>query len=558
MPTTAKHRSAVDLYNAGQLEAADRVIRDALREDDTGEMWNDWAVIQFALGRTEEAKSGFRRAMKLDPGCADAETNLAAVNAASSVVASDVPFASEAEEALTQAHRKRDGASAELKQAAYELVAKFPKHDEARFFLADILEASGQADMALAEYKTLEKTAPRNLKHRLAQSIQKCRADHDYFPPEFAARLESKEYSTPLLGQAKYASTGDDSPAHAAPGADPDDTGADHTGAESRIDRDRELMAESWRSYADREIQRGREIARIVRKRIPLEGRRVLDVGCGYGVMLISFAEQGADAVGVEIDEDRFKVGKKRLADLGINADYRMQDICAPDALERLGTFDAIVAQDVMEHVMDPFRAIRAMSLLLRRGGVIYVQVGNKYSFDQLQADHHYRLAGITLLARDQAIEYFRLATGFDTSIYGVGYWRTERFYRRMFAKFGVPLEHLDAPATAAHVQWYANMANETCRRAAREIYPGLRPELERSIRRRIGIVARYYFRVHDMMCVGGTDPSAAALCDAAVKRVCTPVWRFIGMKPTAVAPRVADVVAAAGLAAGPAERNAN
>jgi SAM-dependent methyltransferase len=539
MPVTAKHRSALDLYNAGQLEDADRAIREALREEDTGEMWNDWAVIQFALGRTEEAKGGFRRAMKLDPGFGDAETNLAAVTA----VAGDVPFASEAEEALTQAHRKRDGAFAELKQAAYELVAKFPKHDEARFFLADILEASGQADMALAEYETLVKTAAPNLRRRLAQSLRKCRTDHDYFPPEFAARLESKEYSTPPLGQANYGSTD---------GTVQTDT--DDTVSGSRLDRDRQLMAESWRSYAHREIQRGREIARIVRERIPLEGRRVLDVGCGYGGMLISFAEQGADAVGVEIDEDRFQVGKKRLADLGINADYRMQDICALDALERLGTFDAIVAQDVMEHVMDPVRAIRAMSLLLRRGGVIYVQVGNKYSFDQLQADHHYRLAGITVLARDQAIEYFRLATGFDASIYGVGYWRTERYYRRMFAKFGVRLEHLDAAATAAHVQWYAGMANETCRRAAREIYPGLRPELERRIRRRIGVAARYYFRVHDMMTQSGTDPSAALLADTAVKRVCTPVWRFIGMKPPALAPRVADAVAATG----PVERNAS
>lgn len=536
MPETAKHRTAVELYNAGQLEAADRVIREALREEDTGEMWNDWAVIQFALGRTEEAKSGFRRAMKIDPGCTDAEKNLTAV----SNRAVDVPFASEAEEALTRAHRKRDGAFAELKQAAYELVAKFPKHDEARFFLADILEASGQADMALAEYETLAKTAAPNLKRRLAQSVQKCRADHDYFPPAFAARLESKEYSAPLVADARHAGTSDN--------GDTGDAGAGHESQDDRLARDRGLMAESWRSYSHREIQRGREIARMIRERIPLEGRRVLDVGCGHGGMLISFAEQGADAVGVEIDDDRFQVGRKRLKDLGIAADYRMQDICAPDALERLGTFDVIVAQDVLEHVMDPGAAIRSMSLLLRRGGVIYVQVGNKYSFDQLQADHHYRLAGITVLARKQAIEYFLLATGYDVSHYGVGYWRTERFYRRMFAKFGVQLDHIDPPATARHVRWYAGMANETCRRAAREIYPGLPPEVERRIRRRIGIVARYFFRVHDLLSQGGEDAYTAPLCDAAVKRVCIPVWRFIGMKPPAVAPRVGNTVASSSI----------
>jgi 2-polyprenyl-3-methyl-5-hydroxy-6-metoxy-1,4-benzoquinol methylase len=523
MPATEKHRSAIDLYKAGQLYEADRLITDALQAGETGELWNDWAVIQFALGRQEEAKTGFRRAVALDPACRDADANLAALMLSTE----DSRPASEPEEALLVAYRKFGSALAELKQMAHGLVARFSQSEEARFFLADVLDASGQADMALAEYETLATIAPSNQKRRVEQAIRRCQADHDYFPAEFADRLNSREYSAPL-----NAHSGQNS-----------DAGG--------VECDRELMAQSWRSYAHREIQRGREIVRIVRERIPLAGRRVLDVGCGYGGALISFAEQGADAIGVEVDEDRFRVGKKRLADLGINADYRLEDICASDAPDRLGTFDVIVAQDVMEHVMDPVQAMRTLSLILRRGGVIYVQVGNKYSFDQLQADHHYRLAGITVLARGQAIDYFHGATGFDMQTYGVGYWRTERFYRRIFARFGVQLDHLESPAGLDHVVWYSNMAIEVCRRARGEIYPGLRPELKRRIRRRIAAVARYFFRISDEIVKVGAHPELVApLCDAVVKRVCVPVWRFIGVKPiregpvpgSAVQPEKTDV----------------
>jgi 2-polyprenyl-3-methyl-5-hydroxy-6-metoxy-1,4-benzoquinol methylase len=505
MPATEKHRSAIELYKAGQLEEADQLITDALHAGETGELWNDWAVIQFALGRHEEAKTGFRRAIAFDPACCEAETNLTAMM----FCTEESRSASESEEALLVAYRKYGSALNELKQMAHGLVGRFPQSEETRFFLADVLDATGQADQALAEYETLQKIVSGNQKRRVEQAIRKCLADRDYFPPEFANRLESNEYSV-----SRNANSG-------------------HNSVSDRIANDRELMVQSWRSYAHREIQRGREIVRIVRERIPLAGRRVLDVGCGYGGSLICFAEQGADAIGVEVDEDRFQIGKKRLTDLGINADYRLEDICASDAPRRLGTFDVIVVQDVMEHVMDPVQAIRTLSLILRRGGVIYVQVGNKYSFDQLHADHHYRLAGITVLARDQAIDYFHDSTGIDRQAYGVGYWRTERFYRRIFAKFGVQLDHLGPPASLNHVLWYANMAGETCQRANGEIYPGLRLELKRRIRRRVAAVGRYFCQISDQIIKSESDPQlVASLCDTVVKRVCEPVWRFIGVKP--------------------------
>jgi SAM-dependent methyltransferase len=516
-----KHRQGTLLCEQGRYDEASALLDEALGGQETAERWNDWAVVQLALGHWENAERGFRRALKVDSSFIVAATNLGVLLFDMGKLEEAIPFltqasetatgpqcealakllsqckawgivpeVSESERALLDAYRQFDSALKELRQTAYGLTARFPDSRQARFFLADVLQAGGQADLALAEYQKLIRDASPNEKRRVEQAILQCQADRDYFSPDFARRVDSDEYVTGI-------------------------------------------NAGAWRSYATREIQRGREIVRLVRQRIPLAGRRLLDVGCGYGGTLIAFAEQGARVVGVEVSEERARIGKKRLFDLGIQADYRLDDICEPNIELRLGTFDIIVAQDVLEHVLDPGQAIRTLSSLLRPGGVIYAQVGNKYSPDQLLADHHYGRTGITLLGRAQAIEYFLVATGLDVRHYGVGYWRTERYYRNAFARFGVQIEHAQNFASPDHVTWYAKMVSDVCRRAEQEIYPGLRPELQHRIRRRMVAVARYFAHISELIVKNGSNPELVArISDRLVKRLCLPVWRFVGTKP--------------------------
>jgi SAM-dependent methyltransferase len=529
LPIREKHRQGTLLCEQGRYHEASRLLDEALGGQETAERWNDWAVVQLALGHRENAERGFRRALRLDPGFGVAAGNLgvllfdlgkpeeavpfltqasdaatgqqheALAKLLSHCKASIVsPQVSECERAVLDAHRGFESILADMRQTAYGLAATFPDSPQARLFLADVLQAGGQADLALAEYQKLIQDASPNEKRMVEQAIRQCQADRDYFPPDFVQRVESGEYVTGI-------------------------------------------NAGAWRSYAIREIQRGREIVRLVRQRIPLAGRRVLDVGCGYGGTLIAFAEQGARVVGVEVSEERARIGRKRLLDLGIQADYRLDDICESNIDLRLGTFDIIVAQDVLEHVLDPGQAIRTLSNLLRPGGVIYAQVGNKYSPDQLLADHHYGRTGITLLGRPQAIEYFRVATGLDARHYGVGFWRTERYYRHTFARFGVQLEHAQTFASPDYVTGYAHIVSDVCRRAEQEIYPGLRPELQHRIRRRMVAVARYFAHIGELILKNGSNPELVArISDRLVKRLCLPVWRFLGTKPAQAATRVA------------------
>ena len=393
------------------------------------------------------------------------------------------------EREVTVAFRNWRRATSEMVASARALCARQPHDRDARYLLAEALRAAGMNDLASGEWEALLKDCPGNERHRVAQGLEECKSDHGYFPAAFRERLSTAEYA------------------------------AGHN-------------AQVWRDYAWREIQRGREIVRMLRQVRSLRGRRVLDVGSGYGGMLISMAEQGANVVGVEIDEERARMGKRRLRDLRMAIPYHHGDICDPELCARLGTYDVIVCQDVLEHVMEPGEVIASLSAMLNPGGMIYVQIPNKYGVDQLLKDHHYALTGITTLSRPQAIEYWQLATGERPEHYGVGFERGEKFYAAAFRRHGVELKPFERYPSVDHVAWFAPQISEMCRRLEQEIYPGLRPELERRIRRRMTRVAQLYAHASEQIIALRDQPEVLAeACDAVVRRLCLGLWRFIGVK---------------------------
>ena len=115
------------------------------------------------------------------------------------------------------------------------------------------------------------------------------------------------------------------------------------------------------------------------------------------------------------------------------------------------------------------------------------------------------------MLARSQAIEYFRVGMGVDAEHYGVGYWRTERYYRTAFARSGVELEHAQTFASPDYVTGYAHIVSDLCRRAEQEIYPGLRADLQQRIRRRMIAVARYFAFIGELIVKNGSNPDLVA-----------------------------------------------
>jgi 2-polyprenyl-6-hydroxyphenyl methylase/3-demethylubiquinone-9 3-methyltransferase len=114
-----------------------------------------------------------------------------------------------------------------------------------------------------------------------------------------------------------------------------------------------------------------------VRERVALSGARVLDVGCGAGLLSEAMAREGAHVVGLDLAPELVEVAKLHLYESGLQVDYRLQPVEAL-AAEAPASFDAITCMEMLEHVPEPASVIRACAALLRPGGTLVLSTINR------------------------------------------------------------------------------------------------------------------------------------------------------------------------------------
>jgi len=114
-----------------------------------------------------------------------------------------------------------------------------------------------------------------------------------------------------------------------------------------------------------------------IRDRAGLTGQRVLDVGCGGGILSESMASLGANVTGIDLSEKALKVARLHLLESGAQVSYRH---VAVEELARSepGTFDVVTCMEVLEHVPDPARQILACAQLLKPGGHAFFATINR------------------------------------------------------------------------------------------------------------------------------------------------------------------------------------
>jgi 2-polyprenyl-6-hydroxyphenyl methylase/3-demethylubiquinone-9 3-methyltransferase len=109
----------------------------------------------------------------------------------------------------------------------------------------------------------------------------------------------------------------------------------------------------------------------------PLAQARVVDVGCGGGILSESMARTGADVLGIDLARGVLEVAELHALEASVNVRYRM--IAAEAlALEQPQAFDLVTCMEMLEHVPDPAATLRALAALVKPGGNIVVSTLNR------------------------------------------------------------------------------------------------------------------------------------------------------------------------------------
>lgn len=114
-----------------------------------------------------------------------------------------------------------------------------------------------------------------------------------------------------------------------------------------------------------------------VRERCTLQGARVLDVGCGGGLLSEALAGEGANVTGLDMAQPLIDVARLHLHESGRSVDYRCMPVEAL-ADEVPATFDVITCMEMLEHVPDPGSILAACRALLKPGGQLFLSTINR------------------------------------------------------------------------------------------------------------------------------------------------------------------------------------
>tara|TARA_R110000868_G_scaffold84822_5_gene238930 strand:+ start:13491 stop:14186 length:696 start_codon:yes stop_codon:yes gene_type:complete len=129
----------------------------------------------------------------------------------------------------------------------------------------------------------------------------------------------------------------------------------------------------------------------FIQQHTELNGKAVIDVGCGGGILSEALAQAGAQVTGIDMSDASLKTAKLHLHESKLDIDY--QHITAEDmAKQHQAKFDVVTCLELLEHVPDPSQVVKACAELVKPGGKVFFSTINRnpkaYLFAILGAEY--------------------------------------------------------------------------------------------------------------------------------------------------------------------------
>jgi 2-polyprenyl-6-hydroxyphenyl methylase / 3-demethylubiquinone-9 3-methyltransferase len=166
----------------------------------------------------------------------------------------------------------------------------------------------------------------------------------------------------------------------------------------------------------------------FIMEKLTTPNPKILDVGCGGGILSEALAKAGAQVTGLDLSEASIHVAKQHAQSEGLQIDYRYESV--HDLAEKqAGTFDAVVCMEMLEHVPEPAKVVASCAQALKPGrhaffstinrtpkAFLFAIVGGEYILRLLpRGTHNYsmliRPSELKQWSQDAGLEFARLAS---------------------------------------------------------------------------------------------------------------------------------------------------